>query len=135
MNRRKKSLKIYSTHTGIRAPTSSITGGDLPLARTVSFTLFPNDNVKDMEWTLVAMQYGQIITHDMGLIDGTTQSSTSPFLKISKDAKSNPIILYFIYLSLFRHNRRTTWHSMLHLRRSAGAGLDDEVQVLPDSHT
>lgn len=38
--------------------------------------MFPNANVDDVTWTLLAMQYGQIITHDMGLIDGTTQSST-----------------------------------------------------------
>ncbi|XP_050457801.1 peroxidase-like isoform X2 [Cataglyphis hispanica] len=61
---------------GIRAPTKSITGADLPLARSVSFTMFPNANVDDVTWTLLAMQYGQIITHDMGLIDGTTQSKS-----------------------------------------------------------
>lgn len=38
--------------------------------------MFPNAKIDDVVWTLVAMQYGQIMTHDMGLIDGTTQSST-----------------------------------------------------------
>ncbi|XP_012227189.1 peroxidase-like [Linepithema humile] len=59
---------------GIRAPSRSITGLDLPSARLVSYTLFPDTDVNDNLWTLAAMQYGQIITHDMGLIDGTTQS-------------------------------------------------------------
>ncbi|XP_043797588.1 peroxidase isoform X1 [Apis laboriosa] len=59
---------------GIQSPTRSITGSQLPLARMVSYTLFPNVNIDDPIWTLVAMQWGQIITHDMGLIEGTTQS-------------------------------------------------------------
>jgi len=63
-------------NVGIRAPSSSIIGTDLPLARAVSYTMFPNSDVDDVVWTLVAMQYGQVMTHDMGLIDGTTQSST-----------------------------------------------------------
>ncbi|XP_014475655.1 PREDICTED: peroxidase-like [Dinoponera quadriceps] len=61
---------------GIRAPPKSVTGANLPLARTVSYTMFPNLNIDDRIWTLVAMQYGQVITHDMGLIDGTTQSTS-----------------------------------------------------------
>ncbi|XP_011872591.1 PREDICTED: peroxidase-like isoform X2 [Vollenhovia emeryi] len=61
---------------GIQAPPGSIFGEDLPLARVLSYTMFPNNDVNDMVWTLVAMQYGQFITHDMGLIDGTTQSKS-----------------------------------------------------------
>lgn len=61
---------------GVRAPSRSIIGTDLPLARAVSYTMFPNDGADDVIWTLIAMQYGQIITHDMGLIDGTTQSKS-----------------------------------------------------------
>lgn len=59
---------------GVRAHTRSVTGADLPLSRLVSYTLFPNANVDDPVWTLAAMQWGQIITHDMAMIDGTTQS-------------------------------------------------------------
>ncbi|XP_036148633.1 peroxidase [Monomorium pharaonis] len=62
---------------GIRAPSGSIIGTDLPLARAVSYTMFPNSDVDDVMWTLVAMQYGQVVAHDIGLIDGTTKS-TSP---------------------------------------------------------
>jgi hypothetical protein len=50
-------------------------GNPLPNARAVSFTLFPDIDIQDNLWTLVAMQWGQFISHDMGLIDGTTQSS------------------------------------------------------------
>ncbi|KAH0955585.1 hypothetical protein HN011_012119 [Eciton burchellii] len=61
---------------GIRAPTKSITGEDLPLARTVSYTMFHNIDKNDKVWTLLSMQYGQVMAHDMGLIDGTTQSKS-----------------------------------------------------------
>ncbi|RLU23752.1 hypothetical protein DMN91_003958 [Ooceraea biroi] len=61
---------------GIRAPTKSVTGQDLPLARAVSYTMFQNIDIDDRLWTLASMQYGQIMAHDMGLIDGTTQSKS-----------------------------------------------------------
>ncbi|XP_011136247.1 peroxidase isoform X1 [Harpegnathos saltator] len=61
---------------GIQTPPRSVTGANLPLARTVSHTMFPNLNIDDRIWTLVAMQFGQIMTHDMGLIDGVTQSTS-----------------------------------------------------------
>ncbi|XP_029047314.2 peroxidase [Osmia bicornis bicornis] len=59
---------------GVRSPTISVTGTKLPLSRMVSYTMFPHVDINDPIWTLAAMQWGQIITHDMGLIDGTTQS-------------------------------------------------------------
>ncbi|XP_043490799.1 peroxidase-like [Polistes fuscatus] len=59
---------------GIQEPTKSITGEELPLSRIVSYTLFPSIPIKDNKYTLAAMQWGQIITHDMALIEGTTQS-------------------------------------------------------------
>lgn len=71
-----KSNLFIIYHQGIRAPTRSITGEDLPLARTVSYTMFQNIDVNDRLWNLMSMQYGQIMTHDMGMIDGSTQSST-----------------------------------------------------------
>lgn len=71
----------------------------------VSYTLFPNVNIDDPIWTLVAMQWGQIITHDMGLIEGSTQSSKSKlfhsFLKIPDNLRiymikfSNSLIYSF----------------------------------------
>jgi len=63
-------------NVGIRTPSKSIFGEDLPSARAVSYTFFPNCDIDDKIWTLITMQYGQIIAHDMGLIDGTTQTST-----------------------------------------------------------
>ncbi|CAL7938615.1 unnamed protein product [Xylocopa violacea] len=59
---------------GIRSPTVSITGENLPSARLLSYTLFPDVNIKDPKWTLAAMQWGQIMAHDMGLVAGSTQS-------------------------------------------------------------
>ncbi|XP_031834050.1 peroxidase isoform X2 [Nomia melanderi] len=59
---------------GIRSPTTSITGASLPLSRLVSTVLFPHADINDPIWTLAAMQWGQIITHDMAMIDGSAQS-------------------------------------------------------------
>ncbi|XP_076294516.1 peroxidase [Lasioglossum baleicum] len=59
---------------GIRSPTTSVTGSELPPSRLVSTTLFPPVDIDDPIWTLAAMQWGQIITHDMAMIDGSTQS-------------------------------------------------------------
>lgn len=60
---------------GLNMPTKSITGNDLPLSRLLSYTLTPNLDIDDPIWTLVAMQWGQVMTHDMGMIDGPTQST------------------------------------------------------------
>ncbi|XP_014216998.1 peroxidase-like [Copidosoma floridanum] len=59
---------------GFHAPPVSKSGNPLPLAREVSRSLFPDVDVQDARWTLIAMQWGQIMTHDMAMIDGTTQS-------------------------------------------------------------
>lgn len=60
---------------GLSAPTLAKSGRDLPLSRTVSLLLFPDVPIQDPKFTLAAMQYGQIITHDMSMIAGSTQSS------------------------------------------------------------
>ncbi|KAK5650910.1 hypothetical protein RI129_001939 [Pyrocoelia pectoralis] len=59
---------------GISAPPVAKSGNELPLARVVSLTLFPDIKYIDPRFTLAVMQYGQIITHDMDLAAGTTQS-------------------------------------------------------------
>lgn len=60
---------------GLSAPTLAKSGRDLPLSRTVSLLLFPDVPIQDPKFTLAAMQYGQIITHDMSMIAGSTQST------------------------------------------------------------
>lgn len=60
---------------GVHAPPISVTGQPLPSARAVSAVLFPDIDVKDRRWTLVTMQWGQIITHDMSMAMGNTQAS------------------------------------------------------------
>ncbi|GLV44154.1 Peroxidase [Carabus blaptoides fortunei] len=59
---------------GISTPTMSVLGNPLPGARLVSIALYPDVPVQDHIWTLIAMQYGQIITHDMSMITGSTQT-------------------------------------------------------------
>ncbi|KAG7203773.1 hypothetical protein KM043_013795 [Ampulex compressa] len=59
---------------GISTPRRSITGSELPLSRLLSTTVFKIGNKPDPLWTLATMQWGQIVSHDMALADGTTQS-------------------------------------------------------------
>ncbi|CAG9818166.1 unnamed protein product [Phaedon cochleariae] len=59
---------------GISTPTLSRSGNDLPLSRSVSLIMYPDVQIEDPIWTLNAMQYGQIITHDMSMIAGSTQA-------------------------------------------------------------
>lgn len=55
-------------------PTVAKSGNQLPGARQLSLILYPDVPVEDPIWTLNAMQYGQIITHDMSMIAGSTQA-------------------------------------------------------------
>lgn len=59
---------------GISSPTVSVTGEDLPNARLISLIVFGEQDVPDPEFTLANMQWGQIITHDMSMQAGGTQS-------------------------------------------------------------
>lgn len=63
---------------GISSPTVSVTGEELPSARLVSLVVFGEMDVPDPEFTLINMQWGQIITHDMSMQAGGTQSSKFP---------------------------------------------------------
>ncbi|XP_033217653.1 peroxidase [Belonocnema kinseyi] len=63
---------------GIHAPRAARSGNTLPASRTLSYVLSPDYEILDPKWTLAAMQWGQIITHDMAMIDGSTQSTAHP---------------------------------------------------------
>lgn len=52
-----------------------MTGDELPSARLVSLVAFGEQDVPDPEFTLHNMQWGQIMTHDMSMQAGGTQSS------------------------------------------------------------
>ncbi|XP_068909964.1 peroxidase [Tenebrio molitor] len=58
----------------VSTPPTSISGKPLPSSRIVSLLLYPDAPIEDPKWTLNAMQYGQIITHDMSMIAGSTQA-------------------------------------------------------------
>ncbi|XP_063908767.1 peroxidase [Zophobas morio] len=58
----------------VSTPTMSQTGKPLPGARIVSLLIYPDVQIEDPKFTLNAMQYGQIITHDMSMIAGSTQA-------------------------------------------------------------
>jgi peroxidase len=59
---------------GVSTPTTSITGQDLPSSRLVSLVVFGEADVPDPQFTLANMQWGQIMTHDMSMQAGGTQS-------------------------------------------------------------
>ncbi|XP_015118166.1 peroxidase [Diachasma alloeum] len=54
---------IYSD--GVWTPARARSGRPLPRSRLLSHRLFPEVRIKDPQWTLATMQWGQIITHDM----------------------------------------------------------------------
>ncbi|XP_015832935.2 peroxidase [Tribolium castaneum] len=59
---------------GVSTPTASVTGKPLPGSRIVSLLIYPDVQIEDPKFTINAMQYGQIITHDMSMIAGSTQA-------------------------------------------------------------
>ncbi|KAM7359833.1 peroxidase isoform 2-T4 [Cochliomyia hominivorax] len=77
-NRRYGRLLSPKYADGISAPTRSVTGQELPNARLVSLVIFGEMDVPDPNFTLVNMQWGQIITHDMSMQAGGTQSKKHP---------------------------------------------------------
>lgn len=92
---------------GFESPTLSVTGEELPSARLVSLIVFGDEDVPDPQFTLANMQWGQIITHDMSLLAGSTQSSRkSSFLTLKPHFKT----IFFLYIS-------KTSNTLLHRRR------------------
>ncbi|KFB34769.1 AGAP010735-PA-like protein [Anopheles sinensis] len=59
---------------GISTPRRSCTGFELPSARMLSLEMFNEQNIVDPSTTLVSMQFGQIVAHDMGLRAGSFDS-------------------------------------------------------------
>nr|XP_040237277.2 peroxidase-like isoform X1 [Anopheles coluzzii] len=57
---------------GVYVPRRSITGAELPSARLLSMTMFNEQNILDSQTTLVNMQFGQLVAHDMGLRAGSS---------------------------------------------------------------
>ncbi|XP_067616334.1 peroxidase isoform X3 [Eurosta solidaginis] len=63
---------------GISTPTRSVTGAELPNARLISLIVFGELDVPDPQFTLMNMQWGQIMTHDMSMQAGGTQARKHP---------------------------------------------------------
>lgn len=72
---------------GISTPTLSVTGQQLPNARLVSLIIFGENDVPDREFTIANMQWGQVITHDMSLGAGATQSRKHAIQCCTDDGK------------------------------------------------
>lgn len=88
---------------GIHLPPVSVTGNKLPGARLVSIVLFPDKPIPDPVWTLSSMQWGQIITHDMSMAMGTTQTSQAHFgildRKFTANQSRNLTMFYALTIS------------------------------------
>ncbi|XP_075148050.1 peroxidase [Haematobia irritans] len=63
---------------GVSSPTESVTGQELPSARLVSTMVFGEMDAPDPQFTLMNMQWGQMVTHDMSMQAGGTQSKKHP---------------------------------------------------------
>jgi peroxidase len=50
---------------GVHKPPVSITGNELPSSRLVSTTVFENKSDPDPDRTIVMMQFGQFVAHDV----------------------------------------------------------------------
>ncbi|CAK1544080.1 unnamed protein product [Leptosia nina] len=92
-----KRLVPFNYADGISKLPVSVTGGELPNAREISITLFPDKPIVDPLWNLNAQQWGQIITHDMSLTAGVAQSHQDLVVccdgegRIASDAYTNPV--------------------------------------------
>ncbi len=67
-------IELNLDFLGVSTPPLSKSGKPLPGSRAVSLVIYPDVQLEDPKWTLNAMQYGQIITHDMSMIAGSTQA-------------------------------------------------------------
>ncbi|XP_059053661.1 peroxidase-like [Achroia grisella] len=89
-------LLPYNYADGVSAMPVSSSGRPLPNPRDISLRLFPDRQLVDPIWNLNAQQWGQIITHDMSLTAGVTQSHKESIVccddngQLALDAQTNP---------------------------------------------
>lgn len=109
---------------GYASPTISITGQELPNARLVSLVAFGEDDVADPQFTLANMQWGQIITHDMSMLAGSTQSSRTTCLSVIAFHRNEFVFFFFFFF-------RETRDALLHRRRKNYGARFDAQNVFP----
>ncbi|XP_065303828.1 salivary peroxidase/catechol oxidase-like [Dermacentor albipictus] len=101
-----KSLSAYerfmppSYADGITLPRVSIDGGPLPSARKVSVTLAPDVDVPNPLHTLMLMQFGQFIDHDLTLTGGTRFSNGSAITCCDPQLVANPTRRHFACMQI-----------------------------------
>uniref|UniRef100_A0A2M3ZYF0 Putative peroxidase n=1 Tax=Anopheles triannulatus TaxID=58253 RepID=A0A2M3ZYF0_9DIPT len=55
---------------GVKSPRKATSGSELPSARLLSMKLFGDEHVVEPAFTLLSMQFGQLVAHDMGFTSG-----------------------------------------------------------------
>ena len=111
--------------TGIWSPRVAVSGRELPSARTVSNLIVSDGNQPDLRWTLMTMQWGQFLDHDI---------TFAPIFKLGLFIRS--------FVCLIEHMNRTTSVScrrgrvggskMLWGRRCGGSSSSS--RLLPHPH-
>lgn len=101
-----KSLTAYerflppSYADGLTLPRVSIDGGPLPSARKVSATLMPDADVPNQQHTLMLMQFGQFIDHDLTLTGVTRFSNGSAITCCDPQLAANPTRRHFACMQI-----------------------------------
>ncbi|KAI5631376.1 peroxidase domain-containing protein [Phthorimaea operculella] len=89
-------LLPYNYADGVYAWPRAKSGRPLPNPREISLRLFPDRQLVDPIWNLNAQQWGQIITHDMSLTAGVTQTHKETITccddngQLAADVNTNP---------------------------------------------
>jgi peroxidase len=63
---------------GVSLPTKATGDEDLPNARELSLLMFGENVIPDDKLTLVTMQFGQFVAHDLSFAAGSRQSKPHP---------------------------------------------------------
>lgn len=75
----------------------------MPNSRLVSLVAFGEQDIPDPQFTLATMQWGQIVTHDMSMLAGSTQSSE---LLIISEARAEFSFIFLLVRFTGKHATR-----------------------------
>lgn len=79
---------------GINAPRIAYDGGPLPSAREVSYRIIPDQNIPSSKFTLLVMQWGQFLDHDLSLTALSAASNGEGIVCCAEEIQRNPRLLH-----------------------------------------